>query len=276
MILERVKAILVEELDLEEDTITLDSRIKDDLGADSLDLFELINKIEDELDVTIEEEDYGKLITVGDIVNYLAEKIINTERDAGRRFLLIKRRLMIYTKICEMLKIKYPIFQGGMAQISDSGLAAAVSQAGGLGIIASGNNPPEAIRDEIHKIRELTDKPFGVNVMLLSPYAEEVSQMLIEEKVPVIVTGAGNPGKYMKRWKEAGIKVIPVAPSVAFAKHFEKAGADAVICEGTEAGGHVGELTTMCITPQVVDSVNIPVVAAGGIGDGRVLRQPSA
>jgi enoyl-[acyl-carrier protein] reductase II len=176
---------------------------------------------------------------------------------------------MIYTKICEMLKIKYPIFQGGMAQISDSGLAAAVSQAGGLGIIASGNNPPEAIWDEIHKIRELTDKPFGVNVMLLSPYAEEVSQMLIEEKVPVIVTGAGNPGKYMKRWKEAGIKVIPVAPSVAFAKHFEKAGADAVICEGTEAGGHVGELTTMCITPQVVDSVNIPVVAAGGIGDGR-------
>ena len=176
---------------------------------------------------------------------------------------------MIYTTICELLNIKYPIFQGGMAQISDAGLAAAVSEAGGLGVIASGNNPPEFIKAEIHKIKELTDKPFGVNVMLLSPYAKEVSELLIEEKVPVIITGAGNPGKYMKMWKEAGIKVIPVVPSVAFAKHFEKAGVDAVICEGTEAGGHVGEITTMCITPQVVDAVNIPVIAAGGIGDGR-------
>ena len=158
---------------------------------------------------------------------------------------------MIYTKICEMLNIKYPIFQGGMAQISDATLAAAVSEAGGLGVIASGNNPPESIKAEIHKIRELTDKPFGVNVMLLSPYAKEVSELLTEEKVPVIITGAGNPGKYMKIWKEAGIVVIPVVPSVAFAKHFEKAGVDAIICEGTEAGGHVGELTTMCITPQV-------------------------
>ncbi|HKM00887.1 MAG TPA: enoyl-[acyl-carrier-protein] reductase FabK [Sedimentibacter sp.] len=176
---------------------------------------------------------------------------------------------MIYTTICELLNIKYPIFQGGMAQISDAGLAAAVSEAGGLGVIASGNNPPEFIKAEIHKIKELTDKPFGVNVMLLSPYAKEVSELLIEEKVPVIITGAGNPGKYIKIWKEAGIKVIPVVPSVAFAKHFEKAGVDAVICEGTEAGGHVGEITTMCITPQVVDAVNIPVIAAGGIGDGR-------
>lgn len=176
---------------------------------------------------------------------------------------------MIYTKICEILNIKYPIFQGGMAQISDAGLAAAVSEAGGLGIVAAGNNPPDQLKEEINKIRELTDKPFGVNVMLLSPYAKEVSELLIEEKVPVIITGAGNPGKYMKMWKEAGIKVIPVVPSVAFAKHFEKAGVDAVICEGTEAGGHVGELTTMCITPQVVDAVKIPVIAAGGIGDGR-------
>ncbi len=176
---------------------------------------------------------------------------------------------MLKSNICSLLNIKYPIFQGGMAQISDAGLAAAVSEAGGLGVIAAGNNTAEALKKEIKKIKELTDKPFGVNVMLLSPHAKEVGMLLIEEKVPVIITGAGNPGKYMKLWKEAGIKVIPVVPSVAYAKHLEKAGADAIICEGTESGGHVGEITTMCITPQVVDSVSVPVVAAGGIGDGR-------
>ncbi|WMJ78145.1 MULTISPECIES: enoyl-[acyl-carrier-protein] reductase FabK [unclassified Sedimentibacter] len=176
---------------------------------------------------------------------------------------------MLKSNICSLLNIKYPIFQGGMAQISDAGLAAAVSEAGGLGVIAAGNNTAEALRKEIKKIKDLTDKPFGVNVMLLSPHAKEVGMMLIEEKVPVIITGAGNPGKYMKLWKEAGIKVIPVVPSVAYAKHLEKAGADALICEGTESGGHVGEITTMCITPQVVDAVSVPVVAAGGIGDGR-------
>ncbi|MDD2494819.1 MAG: enoyl-[acyl-carrier-protein] reductase FabK [Tissierellia bacterium] len=176
---------------------------------------------------------------------------------------------MIKTKICSLLNIEYPIFQGGMAQISDANLAAAVSEAGGLGIIAAGNNTSEVLKVEIDKIRSLTDKPFGVNVMLLNVHAKEISEFLAVEKVPVIITGAGNPGVYMKMWKEANIKVIPVAPSVAYAKHFEKIGADAVICEGTEAGGHIGELTTMCLTPQVVDAVNIPVIAAGGIADGR-------
>ena len=176
---------------------------------------------------------------------------------------------MINTEICNLLNIKYPIFQGGMAQISDACLAAAVSEAGGLGIIAAGNNPPEELKKEIDKIRLLTDKPFGINVMLLNTYAEDISKLLAEEKVPIIITGAGNPSVYMKMWKDAGIKVIPVVPSVAYAKHLEKIGADALICEGTESGGHVGEITTMCLTPQVVDAVNIPVIAAGGIADGR-------
>ncbi|MCT4606380.1 MAG: enoyl-[acyl-carrier-protein] reductase FabK [Marinisporobacter sp.] len=172
-------------------------------------------------------------------------------------------------KLCELLKIKYPIIQGAMAWISTAELAAAVSNAGGLGIIAGGNAPAEIIKKEIEKIKKLTDQPYGINVMLLSPYVDEIMELVISEKVPVITTGAGNPGKYMKELKKIGTKVIPVVPSVALAKRIEKAGADAVIVEGTEAGGHIGELTTIALVPQVVDAVNIPVVAAGGIADGR-------
>lgn len=173
------------------------------------------------------------------------------------------------TKICEMLNIKYPIFQGGMAWVSTYHLAAAVSEAGGLGIIAAGNADAEYVREQIKSIRQITDKPFGVNVMLLSPFVEEVMNVIIEERVPVITTGAGNPGKYIKALKEVGTKIFPVVPSVALAKKMEKDGVDGVIAEGTESGGHIGELTTMCLVPQVVDAVNIPVIAAGGIADGR-------
>ncbi|WP_341876128.1 enoyl-[acyl-carrier-protein] reductase FabK [Defluviitalea saccharophila] len=165
--------------------------------------------------------------------------------------------------------VKYPIIQGGMAWIADHSLAAAVSNAGGLGIIAAANAPVSYVRDEIRKTKELTDKPFGVNIMLLSDNAEEVAHLVCEEGVKVVTTGAGNPGKYMDMWKANGIKVIPVVPSVALAKRMERCGADAVIAEGCESGGHVGELTTMALLPQVVDAVNIPVIGAGGIGDGR-------
>lgn len=176
---------------------------------------------------------------------------------------------MIKTELCELLNIKYPIFQGGMAWIADASLAAAVSNAGGLGIIAAMNANADWLREEIHKVRTVTDKPFGVNIMLMSPFADEVSDLVVEEKVPVVVTGAGNPGKYMKKWVEAGIKVIPVVASTAMARLVERSGATAVVAEGGESGGHIGELTTMTLVPQVCDAVKIPVLAAGGIADGR-------
>lgn len=173
------------------------------------------------------------------------------------------------TRITELLGISYPILQGGMAWVSEAKLAAAVSNGGGIGLIAGGSADAELIRKEIKKARELTDKPFGVNVMLMSPHAEDIAQLTAEEKVAVVTTGAGNPGKYMKSWQDAGVKVIPVVPSVALAKRMERAGADAVIAEGTESGGHIGEISTMALLPQVVDAVSIPVIAAGGIADGR-------
>ena len=176
---------------------------------------------------------------------------------------------MLKTPLCDLLGIEKPVFQGGMAWIADASLASAVSEAGGLGIIAAMNADANWLRDQIHELRARTDKPFGVNVMLMSPFADEVARVVIDERVPVVVTGAGNPTKYMKAWNEAGIKVIPVVASVALARLVARRGATAVVAEGTESGGHIGETSTMALVPQVVDAVDIPVVAAGGIADGR-------
>ena len=176
---------------------------------------------------------------------------------------------MIRTQINEMLGIKYPVFQGGMAWIADGRLAAAVSKSGGLGIIAAGNAPADYVVEQIHIARKLTDMPIGVNIMLLSPFADEVAKAVIDEKVEVVTTGAGNPSKYIKEWLDAGIKVIPVVASVAMAKLMTRLGASALIAEGGESGGHVGELTTMVLVPQICDATTLPVIAAGGIADGR-------
>ena len=176
---------------------------------------------------------------------------------------------MIKTDICDLLRIEYPILQGGMAWLGTAELAAAVSEAGGLGLIGAGHMPPDIFRNEIHKLKERTNKPFGCNIMLMSPFVKEVMEVVVEERVPVITTGAGNPGVYIPALKEIGTKVIPVVASVLLAKRLLRGGIDAIIAEGTESGGHVGDITTMALIPQVVDAVDVPVIAAGGIADGR-------
>ncbi|MCQ2190307.1 MAG: nitronate monooxygenase [Paludibacteraceae bacterium] len=175
---------------------------------------------------------------------------------------------MIKSKICDLLGIKYPIIQGGMAWVADASLAAAVSNAGGLGII-TGACPPEIVREEIRKCKQMTDKPFGVNIMLQAPEVEKIAQIVVEEGVKILTTGAGSPAPFMEMWKAAGIKVMPVVASVALALRIERMGVDAIIAEGAESGGHTGEANTLPLVPQIVDAVKVPVIAAGGIGDGR-------
>lgn len=182
-----------------------------------------------------------------------------------------KEMINVNTRLTDLLGIEYPVIQGGMSWVAEQNLAAAVSEAGGLGIIAAGAAPAEWVREQIREVKRKTKKPFGLNIMLMNPNADEIAKIVVEEEVPVVTTGAGNPSKYMEMWKEAGVKVIPVVASVALAKRMERSGADAVIAEGTEAGGHIGETTTMVLVPQIADAVNIPVVAAGGIADGRGL-----
>jgi len=176
---------------------------------------------------------------------------------------------LIKSKICDLLSIEYPIIQGGMAWVATAELAAAVSEAGGLGLIGAGHMPPDALRDEIRKVKSMTKKPFGVNIMLMSPFVKEVMQVVVDERIPVVTTGAGSPSEYIPALKEIGCKVIPVVASVALAKRLERIGIDALIAEGTESGGHIGQVSTMALVPQIVDAVSVPVIAAGGIADSR-------
>lgn len=253
---EKIKELIVESLGIEEDQVTMEASFKEDLKVDSLDLFEMVMSLEDEFDVEIPTEELEKMETVGDVVEYIKEH----KQAEGQR---------MKTVITELLGIEYPVIQGGMSWVGTAELAAAVSEAGGLGIIGAGGAPASWVEEQIHKVKEKTDKPFGVNLMLLNPEADAIAELLVKEEVKVVTTGAGNPEKYMEEWKKAGVRVIPVVASTALAKRMEKAGADAVIAEGTESGGHIGETTTMALVPQVVDAVNIPVIAAGGIADGR-------
>ena len=245
--LEKLKEILSEckgeDLDITPETTF------DELEFDSLDKVDIVMQIEEAYDISL--GDNMQLSTVGELIAKIDEAVAKQ------------------TKLTELLGIQYPIMQGGMAWIADASLASAVSNAGGLGIISAMNANADWVREEIRKCRTMTDKPFGVNIMLMSPHVEEVAKMVAEEKVPVVTTGAGNPSRFVKMWKEAGVKILPVVASTALAKMVERAGVDAVIAEGGESGGHVGDLTTMALVPQVVDAVNIPVVAAGGIADGR-------
>ena len=238
--LEKIIELTADTLGANAAEITAETSFMDDLHADSLDLFELAMALEEEFSVEIP-----------------------SIRVTGQEDFIMK------TEITELLGIEYPVIQGGMAWVAECHLAAAVSNAGGLGLIAAGGAPAEWVREQIRETKKLTDKPFGVNIMLMNPESEKVAKVIVEEGVKVVTTGAGSPEKYMADWKAAGVKVIPVVASVALAKRMERCGADAVVAEGCEAGGHIGELTTMVLVPQVVDAVKIPVIAAGGIADGR-------
>ena len=250
-VFQAIAELIAERNDTDPAEVTRDTRFQD-VGIDSLDTVEMLMNLEDKIGVEIELSQ--KVETVGELVDYV---VAHAEY------------AMIHTELCDLLGIEYPVFQGGMAWIADGKLAAAVSNGGGLGVVAAGNAPADYVRQQIRIAKSLTEKPFGVNIMLMSPFADEVAQVAAEERVAVVTTGAGNPSKYMQLWKDAGIKVIPVVASVAMAKLMTRLGASALIAEGGESGGHVGELTTMVLVPLVCDATTLPVLAAGGIADGR-------